>query len=463
MTAILRLQPNTYSMNYNSNVSLSEGIDWTTVWIYAILVTIGILCIFMVEYTPGIDVLEAFLSGKTNYSKQLMFAALCAVIGIFILLSDSKIFTAFSNLYYAFGIFLMLATFVVGKNVNGSRSWIPLGAGFNIQPAELCKVFTSLALAKYLSRLDTNFSNPKSQLIGAIIALSPAMLSIFQNETGLALVYLSFFIVMYREGLPSILLIIGFSFGVLVIATLIVEPNTLAIILTGIALLAILILGKHLRRKRGLITLIVMLWALCVGIQRFAVPYIFNHVFQCYQSTRIYAMVGKDYDCSLNTHASSLHELEPKLKQHKPDDYNVRQSKIAIGSGGLWGKGFLKGTQTRGKYVPEQHTDFIFTSIGEAFGMTGCLLFLGLYLYFLFRIIKMAERQRSTFSRVYAYCVASILFFHITVNVCMTIGLFPIIGIPLPLISYGGSSLLTFTILIFIMIRLDADRMMVLR
>jgi rod shape determining protein RodA len=170
-------------------------------------------------------------------------------------------------------------------------------------------------------------------------------------------------------------------------------------------------------------------------------------------------MVGKDYDCSLNRHKSKSTDKPVK----KPDDYNVRQSKIAIGSGGITGAGFLKGTQTRGKYVPEQHTDFIFTSLGEAFGFTGCFIFLAIYLFLLYRIIQIAERQRSTFSRVYAYSVASIIFFHITVNVCMTIGLFPIIGIPLPLISYGGSSLLTFTILIFILIRLDADRQMVLR
>jgi rod shape determining protein RodA len=209
------------------------------------------------------------------------------------------------------------------------------------------------------------------------------------------------------------------------------------------------------------LVLVLGVWVLCVGIQRFAVPYIFNNVFQCYQSQRIYSMVGKDYDCSQNRSAQKEEASSKSVR--KPDDYNVRQSKIAIGSGGIMGKGFLKGTQTRGKYVPEQHTDFIFTSLGEAFGFVGCFVFLALYLLLLFRIIWIAERQRSAFSRVYAYCIASIIFFHIAVNVCMTIGLFPIIGIPLPLISYGGSSLLTFTVLIFILLRLDADRQMVLR
>ncbi len=446
-------------MSTRSQHKNPQGIDTTVVWLYALLVAIGILCIFMVEYKPGINVLQSFLGGKTSYSKQLFFTGVCIVFATFILLSDSKLFTAFANLFYAFGIVLMLATFLLAKNINGSKSWIPLGGGFNLQPAELCKIFTALALAKFLSRQETDFNKLKSQLIAAAIALTPAVLSTAQHELGLALVYLSFFIVMYREGLPPGILIIGFSFAVLVVATLLIEPNTLAIILTILAGLTIYFLRRQLKRQKKLLTIIITIWAICVGAQRFAVPYIFNNALECYQSTRIYSMVGKDYDCSQNKHVSA----NPKKASRKPDDYNVRQSKIAIGSGGIFGKGFLKGTQTRGKYVPEQSTDFIFTSLGEAFGLVGCIVFLILYMFLLFRIVQIAERQRSTFSRVYAYGIASILFFHITVNVCMTIGLFPIIGIPLPLISYGGSSLLTFTVLIFILLRLDADRQMVLR
>lgn len=445
-----------------ANISpISKGVDWLMVWLYAILVSIGILCIFMVEYNPDTFTAASFFSFTTNYSKQLLFAGICAIVAIFILLSDSKLYTAFANLFYVFGILLMLATFAIGKDINGSKSWIPLGGGFNLQPAELCKIFTSLALAKFLSQLDLDFGKTKSQIIAAAIAMSPAMLSILQNETGLALAYSSFFIVMYREGLPGIILIIGFSIGALVVATLVVEPNTLAIALTVIAAAFIYFLRWQIKRNRGMLIMIIAVWALAVGMQRFAVPYVFDNVFQCYQSQRIYSMVGKDYDCSKNKSAMESQANDKKVT--KPDDYNVRQSKIAIGSGGFLGKGFLKGTQTRGKYVPEQHTDFIFTSLGEAFGFIGCVVFLGLYFLLLFRIIFIAERQRSTFSRVYAYCIASIIFFHLAVNVCMTIGLFPIIGIPLPLISYGGSSLLTFTVLIFILVRLDADRQMVLR
>lgn len=446
------------------NSYVSRGVDWTIVALYAILVSIGILCIFMVEYRTGTNWLQLFLGGKTNYSKQLIFAGVCTLIATFILLADSKLFTALANLAYAFGILLMLATFVpgIGKDIKGSRSWIALGGGFNLQPAELCKIFAALALAKYLSMQNMDFTKKRSQLIAVGIILLPAVLARLQHETGLALVYLSFFIAMYREGLPASILVIGISFGALVVATLIVDPNILAMVLTALAAILIYILRRQIKRNGKVLLIIVATWAICVGVQRFAVPYIFNNVFECYQSQRIYSAVGKDYDCSQNKHNKS--EIATGAKgSFKPDDYNVRQSKIAIGSGGFSGRGFLKGTQTRGKYVPEQHTDFIFTSLGEAFGFVGCAIFLLIYLFLLIRIVNMAERQRSTFSRVYAYSVASILFFHITVNVCMTIGLFPIIGIALPLISYGGSSLLTFTVLIFILLRLDADRQMVLR
>ncbi|SFQ52010.1 rod shape-determining protein RodA [Parafilimonas terrae] len=444
--------------------SVSKGVDWLTVWLYAVLVCIGILCIFMAEYNPATYTSSSFFQGQTNYSKQLLFAGLSVMVATFIILSDSKLYPAFANLLYVFGILLMLSVFVLGKDVNGSKSWIPLGGGFNLQPAELCKIFTALALSKYLSQLNMDFSKLQSQVIAGAIAMLPAAISVLQNETGLALVYLSFFIVMYREGLPGIILVIGFSFGALVVATLLVEKNLLAILLTLIAALIVFIFRRQIftRKRWNILILIVSIWFVCVGIQRFIVPYIFNNVFECYQSQRIYSAVGKDYDCSQNIHSIRQEEATGKASI-KPDDYNVRQSKIAIGSGGFLGKGFLKGTQTRGRYVPEQSTDFIFTSLGEAFGFVGSFLFLAVYFILLLRIIFLAERQRSGFSRIYAYSVASILFFHIVVNVCMTIGLFPVIGIPLPLISYGGSSLLTFTIMIFIMIRLDADRQMVLR
>ncbi len=405
---------------------------------------------------------------KKNYSRQLLFIGISAIAAIFILLTDSKFFTATANIGYFFGIVLMAATFVLGKNINGSKSWIPLGF-FNLQPVETCKIFTSLALAKFLSRTETNFSKARSQLIAAGIALLPAVFSIMQNETGLALVYFSLLIAMYREGLPPVYLIIGFSFAILVIATILVEKNTLAIILSIIAAIVVYFMRKSIKRDKSLLIVIAGVWIMCVGIQRFAVPYIFNHVLHPYQVERIMNTFGVDYVPEDNGAAKELDEQKQKaelnskkLKKEK-ENYNVKQSKIAIGSGGVLGKGFLKGTQTQGDFVPEQHTDFIFTSVGENFGFWGSALLVLLYLFFLLRIVFIAERQRSVFSRVYAYSLAGILFFHIVINICMTIGLAPVIGITLPLLSYGGSSLLTFTILIFILVRLDADRQMVLR
>lgn len=446
------------SANYNNN--FSKGTDLAVIILYLLMACIGILCIFMVEFNPNTNWATSFISGKTTYSKQFFFLIFCAFVGIFILLMDSKVFTALANLLFAGGILLMLATFLIGKEINGSKSWIPIVAGFNLQPAELCKIFTALALAKFISRPETDFTKLQSHIVaGAMIAL-PAILSIAQHELGLALVYSAFIFAMYREGLPPIILVILLSFAILVIATLLLDPTLLAIILTIIAGLILLYFGKSLKRNKHIIVLVASIWVVSVGTVRFAVPYIFNNVFECYQTTRIYSMVGKEYDCNLNKR--SLQKPGTKTVR-KPDDYNVKQSKIAIGSGGFWGRGFLKGTQTRGKYVPEQHTDFIFTSLGEAFGFVGTFTFLGLYLFFLFRLIRIAERQRSTFSRVYAYSVVGIFFFHIAVNISMTIGLFPVVGIPLPLISYGGSSLLTFTALVFILLRLDADRQMVLR
>ena len=446
------------SANYNNN--FSKGTDLAVIILYLIMACIGILSIFMVEYNPSTNWATSFISGKTGYSKQFFFLIFCSFIGVFILLMDSKVFTALANILFAGGILLMLATFVLGKEINGSKSWIPIVAGFNLQPAELCKIFTALALAKFISRPETDFTKLQSHLVaGAMIAL-PAILSIMQHELGLAIVYSAFIFAMYREGLPPIILVVLLSFAILVIATLLLDPTLLAIILTIIAGFIIIYLGKSLKRNKQAIIVVASIWIFCVGTIRFAVPYIFNNVFECYQTTRIYSMVGKEYDCNLNQRSAQ----KPGAKAaRKPDDYNVKQSKIAIGSGGFWGRGFLKGTQTRGRYVPEQNTDFIFTSIGEAFGFMGTFTFLGLYLFFLFRLIRIAERQRSTFSRVYAYSVVGIFFFHIAVNISMTIGLFPVVGIPLPLISYGGSSLLTFTALVFILLRLDADRQMVLR
>ncbi len=441
------------------NPAISKGVDWVLIWLYIALVAVGLVSIFSVTYREGDPVLQSFINGRSDYSKQFMVFVGSLVLGLFILLTDSKFFTATANIWYSVGILMLLLVFPFHTEVKGTESIIRFGS-FQIQPAEICKIFVCLALAKYLSRVETDFTKTKSQLIASAIVLAPALITIAQKETGLALVFFAFFLVMFREGLPAGYLIIGFSLAVLVVATLLIEKNTLAIILTAIALGSIYFMRRQVKRNRGLLVGITLIWLVCVGIQRFAVPFIFTSVLQNHQVERIFSLIGKENPYAAINQVEGEDAPPPKKKD---TDYNVRQSKIAIGSGGFIGRGFMKGTQTRFDFVPEQRTDFIFCTIGEGFGFVGSVIVLGLYLFFLLRLIHIAERQRSVFSRCYAYGVASVFFFHIAINVCMTIGLAPVIGIPLPFISYGGTSLLTFSILVFILIRLDADRQMVLR
>lgn len=444
----------------NSNSTISKGIDWSLVWIYLALVFIGLSAIFAATYTEGDPILQSFIAFKTDYSKQVYFFGIAVIVGFFILLTDSKFFPATANIWYAIGILLMLLVFPFHSRIKGTESIIRIGA-FNFQPAEFCKIFVALALAKYLSRPETNFNLSRSQMVAASLAIIPAAMAILQSETGLALVYFSFFIMMYREGLPSIIPTVAISFAILIIASILVPPNMLAIILSAIALLLVYTLRRQIKRRRQILTSILLLWAIAVGIQRFAVPFIFSNILQRHQVERIYNLFGKDnpYD---PTH-TAVSAADAKKKAESGSSYNVRQSKIAIGSGGFWGKGLFSATQTRYDFVPEQRTDFIFCTVGEGFGFLGSIVLLGLYLALLLKMITIAERQRSVFSRVYAYGVLSVFLFHIIINVSMTIGLAPVIGIPLPFISYGGTSLLTFTILLAILIRLDADRQMVLR
>lgn len=447
-----------------NNNTISKGIDWGLVVLYGLLVIIGLLMIFANEYKEGDNIWQPILSQNKDYGKQLLWAGICTILATFILLTDSKFFTATSNLLYVFGIVLCISAIFIGAEVKGSRSWLVLG-GFRLQPSELTKVFTCLALSKYISRQETDFSKTNSQLIGAAITLLPAIITVAQNETGLALVYFSFFLVMYREGLPPFILISGFTLAVILILSLIFSPQSLFIFYTVLAVLVIYFARGLFKRNRVLLWIIIGAWGLISIISAAAIPYLINHVMKAYQRDRIYSLVGKPYLPQSLEERAELEKQKSKNrgKSHNQSEYNVVQSKIAIGSGGLLGKGYLKGTQTRYDFVPEQRTDFIFCTVGEGFGFLGSVFFLGLYAILLFRIVAIAERQRSTFSRVYAYGVASIFFFHIAINICMTIGLAPVIGIPLPLISYGGSSLLTFTILLFILIRLDADRQMILR
>jgi rod shape determining protein RodA len=442
----------------NRNPAISKGIDWSLIWIYLLLVTVGILAIFGATYREGEPILQSFLGFKTDYSKQLYFFGVSLMLGLFILLTDSKFFSATANIFYAAGIFLLLLVFPFHSNVKGTESIIRIGGAFQFQPAEFCKICVALALAKYLSRPETDFSRTRSQLIATAIVLFPAALTILQKETGLALVFFAFFLVMYREGLPSGILIIGFAVAALIVATLLLEKNQLALILTGIALIMVYLMRRQIKKNNTVIIRIALLWFICVAIQRFGVPFIFKNLLAKHQVERIYSTIGRDVPEEYRKGV-----IPGQARGDNTADYNVKQSKIAIGSGGLFGKGLLKGTQTRYGFVPEQRTDFIFDTIGEGFGFIGSFVLLAIYLLLLFRIVAVAERQRSVFSRCYAYGVAAVFFFHIGINVAMTVGLAPVIGIPLPYISYGGTSLLTFTILLFILVRLDADRQMVLR
>ena len=454
---------------YQKTPTITKGIDWVLVWLYLLLVIFGLVCLFTVEYKFGDDVVQTFIGFKKEYSKQFYFFVASLLVAVFVLLTDSKFFTATANLGYAAGILLILATFVVGKEVGGSKSWIPLGF-MNIQPVEVCKVFTSLAIAKFLAMPNLNFTKSRSQLIAAAIAFTPAILSVLQSEPGAAIVYFSFAIAFYREGLPAIYLIVLFSLTVLIIASIIVPPNILLVILTIAALLLFYIYRRKIMRDKTIALIIISTWLLSVGVQKFLVPALFEKVLKPHQVVRIFTTFGID-DFKFKDSARTVQMQREFTKlgtvkkgsTDKAESYNVKQSKIAIGSGGFLGKGFLKGTQTRGDFVPAQNTDFIFSSVGEGFGFIGSTLLMLLYFGMMLRIVFIAERQRSTFTRVYAYCVAGILFFHVALNISMTLGLAPSPGITLPLLSYGGSSLLTFTILIFILIKLDADRQMVLR
>jgi len=411
-------------------------IDWITLLLYYILVIVGLVCIYASVYketNPNI------WDGTQNYGKQLIWIGISSFLGLMILLIDEKFFYAFAYPIFGITIVLLLLVLVAGTTVKGSSSWIAIG-NFRIQPAEFAKFGTALALAKFLSGYNVNFEKDrKIQIISAGIIILPMVIILFQNETGSTLVFTSFILVLFREGLPGWILFAGFMLVILAILALLIPP---IYIIIGLVVLAILLL-LAVRRTNLLIWITAgVLIVSCAMIG--SINYVFENVLQAHQKTRINVLLGKQVDI-------------------KGAGYNVQQSKIAIGSGGFWGKGFLQGTQNKFRFVPEQSTDFIFCTIGEEYGFFGSFIFIFLYVFLLYRLLMMAERQRQKFNRVYGYSVVCILFFHFVINVGMTLGLMPVIGIPLPFISYGGSALLSFTILLFIFIRLDANRVNELR
>jgi rod shape determining protein RodA len=335
----------------------------------------------------------------------------------------------------------LVAVLVYGKATKGAMSWIEFGP-VKFQPSEFAKMGTALALAGYLGRLDVDLRKRKEQIVSFALILVPMALVLLQNDTGSAIVFVSFIFVLYREGMPGAgwLMVIGVVAALLFIFTLVWSQKVMYFILGSLLLLTLLYL--LLNKKRDAIVPVILVFGMGFGMV-FSVDYAFNHVLQEHQRNRVLVLLGQ-------------------LDDPKGVGYNVYQSKIAIGSGGFSGKGFLQGTQTKYDFVPEQHTDFIFCTIGEEGGFLGTAAVVILYVALLLRIIMLAERQRSTFSRVYGYAIAGILFVHVAINIGMTIGLVPVIGIPLPFLSYGGSSMLAFTMMLAIFVKQDANRLNIL-
>lgn len=413
------------------NQSVTNNIDWVIVTIYFIMIFLGWMNIYS-SSLPEVD--TYFFDTKHYFGKQLIFIVLTIPIIIVIMAVDSKIYEKYASLFYAFSIILILGLFVFGKEVKGNASWYAIGS-FGFQPSEFAKIATSIALAKYLSDIQVTFKSTEQQY-KAILIIAIPMLLIALFDPGSALIYGIFIFVLYREGLPSIYLWITFITIFLFVSTLVLNPH-FEYLIAFVFLILAFIYFKMKSYKKNILTF-VAIFALISGFI-LSVNFIFENVLKDHHRDRFNILLGKSKDV-------------------KGIGYNVNQSKIAIGSGRWLGKGWLEGTQTKGGFVPEQHTDYIFTTVGEEWGFLGGLSVITLYLILIGRILYLSEYQKTKFSRVYGYCVASILFIHFFVNLAMVLGIFPTIGVPLPLLSYGGSSLWGFTILIFIFVKMDANK-----
>lgn len=406
--------------------------DWLTIGLYFAIMLFGWINIYAAGYSEEHTSMFDF---SVQHGKQIIWIGIALLLAAVITLTEPRVFSNTAYAIYGIIIVLLVVTLFIATVTNGGKSWIDFGA-FKFQPSEFAKFATALAVAKYLSAIDIDIKNLRTKAMLATLVAIPAALIFLQHDTGSALVFIGFILPLYREGLSGTILIIGVTAIVLFVLALLVDKF---ILLAAIAAIALLYLFVWLNKRTSRDYWRTIIIAVCCALFVFSVDFVFNSVLESHQRERIDVLLGKSND----TQASG---------------YNVNQSKIAIGSGGLVGKGFLNGTLTKADFVPEQETDFIFCTVGEEWGFVGCVALLILYTLLLQRLIVMAERQRSTFSRVYGYAVASILFIHLFVNVGMVLGLVPVIGIPLPFFSYGGSSLLAFTILLFIFIRQDASR-----
>ena len=415
----------------NNQRSLFFNVDWFVILTYIGLCMIGWFNIHAAVYDP---LNPNILDLDTNYGKQLIFIISAIIIGFAILLLDSKFFTTFSPIFYGITIILLILVLIIGRNVGGNQAWIPIGS-FRLQPSEFAKFATCLLLARYLSSGTIKVQDIRTQLVAAFIIIIPTVLILLQPDAGSALTFSSLILLLYREGLSGYFLAIEGLSILLFVLTVLYDKY---IVLAGIIVCAGIIFYNYRKSKKMIkVTGFGVLFSI---LFIFSVDYAYNQILKPHQRNRIDVILGK-------------------VDDPRGIGYNLNQSKIAIGSGGIWGKGYLQGTQTKYNFVPEQSTDFIFCTIGEEWGFIGCFFVIGLYLFLLIRIINIAERQRSSFARIYGYGVASILFFHIFINIGMTIGLIPVIGIPLPFLSYGGSSLWSFTILLFILLKFDSNRM----
>lgn len=409
--------------------------DWITFFLYLLLVGMGWLTIFAVGYNgEGTEIFDL----STNHGKQIMWIGVSLFLAFLILVIDSKFYITFAYAFYGLAILTLIALLIFGSTIKGSTSWFVIG-GFSIQPSEFTKFATALALAKLLSTQGFSIKQLKGKMMVLLILGLPMGLILLQNDLGSAIVFSSFIWVLYREGLHTAFMVFIFSIAILSVLGLLFNK----FILITLLLILVLFVIYFNRKNRQLIYFLLVTYVLCTGYI-FTIDYVFNNILKDRHRDRINLLLGKEFD-------------------PQGSGYNVNQSMIAIGSGGFSGKGYLQGTQTKYNFVPEQSTDFIFCTIGEEHGFIGSAFLLLVYFTLLFRIMYIAERQRSAFTRIYAYGVASILFFHLSVNIGMTIGLAPVVGIPLPFFSYGGSSIIAFTILLFILLKLDSDRLAVLR
>lgn len=410
------------------------NIDWLTVFLFALLVFSGWLSIYSASSD---EAGKSIFDLSARYGKQLLWIAMAVVLAVIILIIDAKFFSTFAFWFYFLLIFLLVAVLLFGKTVAGSKSWFQIGS-FAIQPAEFAKFTTALALARYLSLLNIDMRKLKTKIIAVTLILLPALLIFMQNDTGSALVYFAFAIVLYREGLSGTIFIIGLIMGILFITTLVFSEVHVLIVLLALLVIGFALFRRIRKNWKPVIAMFILAAAFVLSVN-----FAFEHVLEPHQKTRISVLLGLEKDT-------------------KGAGYNVNQSMIAIGSGGLTGKGFRKGMLTQNQFVPEQGTDFIFCTVGEEWGFLGVITVILAFTLLIVRVIILSERQRSKFSRIYGYGVASILFFHFAVNIGMTTGLAPVVGIPLPFFSYGGSSLWAFTILLFIFIKQDANRLNVL-